>query len=387
MAEDSGAEVQDAGGPMDASLVAPDAASSGLDAAVARPDVAGATPDVGSVPGGVRFAGRVDATNPEAVRFSWQGAGLVARVEGPSPAVKLRTEGYGSAYFQAVIDGAPGKRFEVTSGADRTVTLATGLGAGEHTVELYRETEGMYGVSTFLGFAAGTVRGAPAASGRLIEVIGDSITAGYGNLGVEPHPGWVANPACHWSTENSSWFLTYAAVAGRAVGAEVSSLARSGWGMYRDRTGNTSATLPSLWERTIGSETAGAWSFGPKPQAVVINLGTNDWVGGDPGTAYEDAYVAFLARVRAQYPDAWVFCVIGSMLGEPELGQVKTRLAAVVARRKALGDQRVSTFDFGTQDLGADGSVPTGCDWHPNVADHARMAVILKAQLSEKLGW
>ena len=41
----------------------------------------------------------------------------------------------------------------------------------------------------------------------------------YGNLGVEPHPDWVANPACHWTAENSSWFRTYAAAATNPVDA------------------------------------------------------------------------------------------------------------------------------------------------------------------------
>jgi hypothetical protein len=126
--------------------------------------------------------------------------------------------------FQPVIDGTPGARFGVNSGSDRTVTLAANLGDSEHVVELYRETEGMYGLSTFHGFTAGTVKGALPASGRLVEVVGDSISAGYGNLGTELHPNWVANPACHWTAENSSWYATYAAVAGHALNAEVSRL-------------------------------------------------------------------------------------------------------------------------------------------------------------------
>ena len=36
---------------------------------------------------------------------------------------------------------------------------------------------------------------------------------------------------------------------------------------------------------------------------------------------------------------------------------------------------------------GENGEIPTGCGWHPNVADHERMAAILKKELSAKLGW
>jgi lysophospholipase L1-like esterase len=337
--------------------------------------------------GGPRWVGRVDATDPNAVRFAWQGAGLVATVNGASIAVKLRTEGTSTVYFQPVIDGKMATRFKVDSGADQTVTLASGLAAADHVVELYRDTEGMYGLSTFLGFTSGTVKGAPAASGRLIEVVGDSISAGYGDLGSEPHPNWVANPACHWTADNSTWYQTYAAVAGHALNAEVSTIARSGWGMYRDSTGDTSGVLSSVYANALGTDNTAVWGFVPKASVVVINLGTNDWGTGDPGTPYETAYKSFITTIRSHYPDAWIFLTIGSMLSDPALSQVKTRLANVVAAFTATGDQKLATFDLGTQNMGADGSVPTGCDWHPNVADHLRMAGILQLQLSAKLGW
>jgi lysophospholipase L1-like esterase len=337
----------------------------------------------------LRWVGRVDASDPNAVKFAWQGAGFVANVQGTTIAVKLRTEGTDTVFFQPVIDGKPATRFEVKSGSDRTLTLGSGLAAGNHVVELYRETEGMYGVSTFLGLTSGALMAPPASSGRLIEVVGDSISAGYGNLGSEPHPApdWAASPACHWTAANSSWYQTYASVAGHKLDAEVSTIARSGWGMYRDGDGNTSGVLSALYDHALGTAAQPSFNFQPKASAVVINLGTNDWAKGDPGKPYEDAYVAFLEHVRSDYPNAFIFLTIGSMLSDPSLGQVKTRLQAVVAARAAAGDDKIVTFDLGTQPLGANGEVPTGCDWHPNAADHARMAGILETQLKAKLGW
>lgn len=337
----------------------------------------------------VRWVGRVDASDPAAVKFSWQGAGFVARVHGTSIAVKLRTEGTDSVFFQAVIDGKAAPRAEVKSGADRTLMLGDGLSDTTHDVELYRDTEGMYGVSTFTGFASGTLKAPAASSGRSIEVVGDSISAGYGNLGSESHPApnWTADPACHWTAANSSWYQTYASVAGHALDADVSTVARSGWGMYRDNGGSTAGVLPSVYDQTLGSAADPKFGFEPKASAVIVNLGTNDWAQGDPGKPYEDAYASFLANVRTRYPNAFIFITIGSMLSNPALGQVDMRLQAVVAARAAAGDDKVTTFDIGTQPLGDDGKTPTGCDWHPNVADHARMAAILQAKLKEKLGW
>jgi lysophospholipase L1-like esterase len=157
--------------------------------------------------------------------------------------------------------------------------------------------------------------------------------------------------------------------------------------MYRDNGGDTTGVLSSVYANALGTDNNAAWGFAPKASVVVINLGTNDWANGDPGTPYETAYRSFIAKVRSHYPDAWIFMTIGSMLGDSELSQVKTHLANVVAAVAATGDQKLATFDLGVQDMGADGSVPTGCDWHPNVADHQRMAGILQQQLASKLTW
>jgi endoglucanase len=331
----------------------------------------------GTIPGSYRYVGRVDTSTPGQARFAWQGAGVVAAVTGPMVSVNLRTVGTGTVYFQPVIDGIPGDRFEVMQGGVQTVTLAAGLSAGEHIVELYRETEGMYGESVFSGFAQGTVVGAPAASGRLIEVVGDSISAGYGNLGYEEHPPWTSS--CGYSAETSSWFKTYASLAGRTFGAEVSTIARSGWGMYRDRNGDTNGVLPLVYENAVGTDDPTPWSFTPKADLVIINLGTNDINPGDPGVPYETAYASFIQNVRSRYPNAWIFATIGSMLAGSELAAINTHLANVVA---AVGDPKVITFDMGTQDTST-----TGCDWHPDVEDHERMAEILKEQIRTRLGW
>src|SRR5581483_7603019 len=212
----------------------------------------------GVVADGVRWIGRVDATNPLAVKFSWSGTVFVANVSGTKISVVLQTEGAtSSAFFQPVIDGTPGARFQVMTGAAQTVVLGSGLSAGNHVVELYRDSEGMYGDDIFTGFADGTPGTPPPATGRLIEIIGDSISAGYGNLGSETHPPWTNT--CTFSLDTESAYKAYGSLLGRALSAEVSVIARSGWGMYRDGSGNTSGVLSSIYANTLGTQSAPAW--------------------------------------------------------------------------------------------------------------------------------
>lgn len=347
-------------------------------------------PSTPSTPAGsLRWLGRVDASDPAAVRFAWSGAGLIATVRGAEIAVKLRSGASGShpVWFQPVVDGARGERFAVGVGAEESITLASGLSPGDHVVELYRESEGAehIPVSTHLGFTSGVVVGAPAGSGRLLEVVGDSITAGYGNLGSETHPGWSNDFMCDWTTENSSWYQTYAAMAGRALSAEVSSVALSGWGLYSG-AGDRSAVLGNVHGNALGAAGTVRYDFPRRADAVVVNLGTNDSNDWNE-RGYVDAGLALLAQLRAVYPEAWVFFSIGPMLGEPALSKVSAAQAAIVTQARAGGDTRVESFHFDTQPLGNDGEVPTGCNWHPDVAEHQRMADVLVSHLRQRLGW
>jgi lysophospholipase L1-like esterase len=231
------------------------------------------------------------------------------------------------------------------------------------------------------------LQAAPRSNGRLIEVIGDSISAGQGILGSETHPNGVPSPPCDGGPSNSSWFATYASLAGHALHAEVSTIARSGWGMYRDGTGATQGVLSRLYGNTLGSSDTPKWTFDRQPAVVVINLGTNDWNTGDPGPAFESAARDFIQRIRSHYPSAWIFLAIGSKLWGSQFDEANARLRSVAAACAAAGDRKVISFDLGIQNLGDDSMIPTGCSWHPSAAEHRRMASILRKQLAAKLGW
>jgi hypothetical protein len=160
----------------------------------------------------------------------------------------------------------------------------------------------------------------------------------------------------------------------------VSIIAASGWGMYRDNQVNTANVLPAVYANTLGTAKTPSWNFSQQPDAVVIDLGTNDSAkDSDPGQPYEDAYVAFLKVVRAHYAKAWIFLTIGPMTGDPMLTTLRTHLAHVLS---TFGDAKTVTVDMPTQD-----ATSTGCDYHPNVAEDQKMAAVLKTAIAAKLGW
>ena len=322
----------------------------------------------------VRIIGRVDDGDPAGPRFSWSGSAVVARFSGDSVGVRLRDPGN---QFEVLVDDRPLATL-VASGGRELYPLQSGLGPGPLLVQLVRRTEGFLGATQLLGLVldpAGALLPPPPAAVRRLEFVGDSITCGYGVEGADQY--------CPFSADTENFTLSFAALTARALGAEATAIAVSGRGLYRNFDGTVTGTVPQLYDRTLQDGFA-VWDFTRfTPDAVVINLGTNDFAKGDPGPPFADAYEAFLRRVRGHYPTAHIVCTAGPMLGTDELARVRGYLAPLLDAARAAGDARLSYLEFPTQD----GSLGYGCDWHPSRGTHQQMADRLTAELRQRLGW
>ena len=325
-------------------------------------------------PPGVRFIGRFDTSDPTGPKFAWSGSAMRARFTGTAIRVKL---GGAANQFAVVIDGGATTVLKKASGAT-THALASGLSPGEHEVLVHRRTEAFFGDSQFLGFEidGGALLPPPPARTRRLEIIGDSITCGYGNEGKDQY--------CSFTADTENHYLTYGALAARSLSADIHVQAWSGIGMYRNNDGATTGTMPERWARTLPQSSTSTWDTSKYlPHAVIINLGTNDFAKGDPGKPFETAYLTFVRRVRKAYPDAWILPAAGPMMGGGDLASLRTYLNNVIATLKAEGDTKLALVDFPTQ-VAADGF---GCDWHPSLGTNAKMAKVLETMLVAKLAW
>jgi hypothetical protein len=125
----------------------------------------------------VRWFGRVDTTDHRPAALLLVGQRLRGALLGNVAGRGARDHG-AAPIFKTVIDGAPQAAFTGRAGT-ATYMLATGLPPAMHTVELYRQTEGPQGESRLMSLTVGdgALMDPPAGASRLIEVIGDSITA------------------------------------------------------------------------------------------------------------------------------------------------------------------------------------------------------------------
>ncbi|RYG43726.1 hypothetical protein EON79_16410 [bacterium] len=194
-----------------------------------------------------------------------------------------------------------------------------------------------------------------------MEFVGDSITCGYGNEGASQNERFT--PA----TENA--YQSYASIAGRRVDADVTLIAWSGRKMWPDNT------TPSIYDLVLPTQEEPKWDLkGPAPEAVIVNLATNDFGVNNPEEkGWTDAYESFIRRVWSRYPKAHVIVSFGGMISDsypPDhkvLSTVRGYLTRLVGRMK---DARLHLVEFDQQRT-EDG---IGADWHPNVKTGEKMA-------------
>jgi lysophospholipase L1-like esterase len=177
----------------------------------------------------------------------------------------------------------------MTTSGKETYPLARGLSAGSHTVEIFKRIESTptgraIGTATFLGFripATGTAS-APPTRAHSIEFVGDSVTCGYGNMA-----SFDTTASCPtaYTTFMSNADDAYGALVARDLDAELMLVSYSGLGLginsciYPAGT----PTLPERYDSTLPDDMSGAkWSFEWQPDAVVVNLGANDWAAMTP---------------------------------------------------------------------------------------------------------
>jgi hypothetical protein len=326
--------------------------------------------------------------------YEWSGTQVIARFTGAT-SYALTMSDYGS-YFDVYVDGV--LQGTPIVGSTGQVTIASGLTASAvHEVSLYKRTEassnGRTMIQSYAFPGGGTLLPPAQPSLRRIEVVGDSISCGYGVLG--------PNAMCTETSAYEDHDDSYGAITARSLGADLYTIASSGRGMVQNvdcttacsqGQGEDDCTLPEIYGYTVPYDNPGVtpstWNFATwVPDVVVIDLGTNDYFcsenngGPAPGSAFSSTYLTFLKRVRANYPDAWIFCLNGPMLQNPDYTTAGTLIQGAVTM---MADSKVTFLELPTQ---TQNTAMQGCDGHPDVATQQAMATQLTSAIKTSLSW
>ncbi|HET6856423.1 MAG TPA: GDSL-type esterase/lipase family protein [Streptomyces sp.] len=304
-------------------------------------------------PGRVKDAGNT-------VQYSWPGVYFEGRFRGAGVGIVLDDP---AADYDVQIDGRTVDTL-VTPGA--TTHWIKGLTNREHTVRLVKRNDTVWATSTFGGFRAvrgGAVLSKPAARDRQVEFIGDSLTVGYGNLSTSRD---CTSDEVRRTTNTD---VSYGALTGRRLNADYQINGISGLGMVRNFSGTSpDVTYRSFYDRALLNDAGDTWQNPGtwRPQAVVVNLGTNDFSAINPGEAwtpeslaarYRSAYDAFVQKLRARYGTSTTIVAVGS-------GPYADHVQQVVKARNDAGDSGVRYWYLDSAGLDF-----LGCHWHYSAHD------------------
>lgn len=351
----------------------------------------GTSGGVADGPPRVEYIGRVDWTDSAAPRIGWAGTKVVVRFEGTALSIEIDDEetSDGGSHYDVNVDGKS-TTLALVDGA-KTYEIAKGLPAGTHVVTLTRRTEPQVGVSQFKTFTfpnGGKLLPPPGATSRHIEFVGDSEIAGYGIECKSPDDSFSA------ATENE--LRTYPELVAASLHAESHNLAYSGKGVFRN--GTTDGDLyPTYYPEAVPYSDAVPWDFSSwQPDVVWVALGANDYDPGPNGDrpapaakSFTDAFRALLDVIRAKNPNAKIVLVVQAFVnddypaGYNARTNIRKALQTLMSERKAKGDANVLFAELPQ----ATEAELTGCDSHPSVALHAKLAPIVAAKIAEITGW
>ncbi len=261
----------------------------------------------------VRFFGRTYKSGVDHY-FNWSSSGFTFSFKGSGAKATFvsNAPGGNNAYIKIYVDGVWQRDVELSKTYTSNFTLAESLDPTvEHTIKVVKRTNARSSTAGLrtLSITDGEKLAPKAASEKLIEFIGDSITVGYST---------VAGSATSWSTATEDSTKTYSEQIANYFGADYTVTAISGRGIARNTGGDTDKLLPAIYGQLDAYNKPGeAYDFSAQPDVIIINLGTNDENSYGKGTLtaaeFKESLKAFLKDVRKRNPNAFILYTYGLM--------------------------------------------------------------------------
>ena len=262
--------------------------------------------------------------------------------------------------FEVSIDGGEFVSYTISDTTATEIIFATDLNpAKEHVVRIMRISDiwapKMTVNSVVVSEDGDVVDNYTRDYDLKIEFVGDSITSGV---------------------KTNSYSQSYAYLTAEAFNANFNIVSRSGLGLHKNASNNTSnGQLPDIYASIVAGD--GGYTYDYDPDLVVLNIGTNDGANvrnlatdeekAEYRTAFTEKYVQMLEVIHEKNPNATILCT-GGLMGD--FGNVKAQVTEAVELFKSENpDAKVYCQYLSTAtDCSADTS------WHPGVSGHKKGA-------------
>ena len=309
----------------------------------------------------------------DGLHMNWTASGFSFTFTGTTVTMDITASAIaGQPFLRVYVDGVALDRDLAISNRSYTVRLVSGLEDTTHTVKVLKRTEnGWGGMMTVHNLnVTGTMGTPPAPSSRKVEVIGDSITCGYGNLIGDKAPTNA------YSATRQDGLSTFATLAIEPYGADIQIISKSGIGFGCNNGGGKTDTMLDAYDCTdyfnLGATVK--WDFVSNPaDVVIIALGTNDTANSDSNDYEEKAY-QMLELVRKKNPDAYIIWAYGMMTA--------SRADVLMQVCNELNDDKIFYHALPMMDKNNHGDAG-----HPSMASHVAASVGLCELIGEITGW
>jgi len=328
----------------------------------------------------------------EVLFFNWSLAGFTVRFRGKSLKAQIRSipakdfmdpTGQTLEYSWIGVIAPDGEtliyRHECRESSE-WYTLWEADEPGDYTVRVVKLSENARGKTGLMALETdGELLPVEVKAKKTLEIIGDSITCGYGNETDKPETPFTTG------TENG--WIAYGALAARALDMELQQVCVSGIGVT---AGTRNFTFPGYhpmegayqytdkYYDAITEQEPQVWDFAGHPiDVIVLNLGTNDSnpIRFNPDLEggmveeefFRSHYRSFIEQLREKNGEKTLICCT---LGTMDYYLYNEIEKIVAAYQQETGDERICCFKFRPINMMAEGHASA---MHPSAKTHERM--------------
>jgi lysophospholipase L1-like esterase len=318
-------------------------------------------------------SGRVELLEGNKVILISAAASVSFDFKGDSCSVLLQSLADHQNYVALELDNQYLGRVRIEKGEVKSFPITVIEKGKTHHLSIYKATEATNGGVLFVGTTAKVIEGSSVTNKKKIELIGDSITCGFGN-----DASTIPCGSGDWFDQHNAYWA-YGPILSRTLNIDYVLSSVSGYGIYRNWNDEhlEEPIIPDVYENLyLDTDSSKPYDFAFQPDLVSICLGTNDLSDGDgkkPRLLFNEEkfvsnYIEFIKTVYKHAPKTRIVLLNSPMVsGERNVILVNCLKKVIQAFENDKVHQPIALFEFQPM-------TPKGCNTHPDIADDKVMA-------------